>query len=85
MDAHLEANDNAEGTHARGFPAWGPPTLCGEGQPSEDVPAVITCPRCLDILESASALAARAAEVERTHGAPPPVEMVDVETWRPRR
>lgn len=56
--------------HARGFPGWGPPTMCGEGQPSTESPAVITCEVCCDILGDPAKLVAQVAELERTIGKP---------------
>jgi hypothetical protein len=51
--------------HARGFPGFGPPTMCGEGLPPEEVVSVVTCEKCLDVLESAASLAKR---LEELHG-----------------
>lgn len=50
--------------HARGFPSFGPPTMCGEGTPPDEPCYEVTCPGCLAVGESAESLAARIAELE---------------------
>lgn len=49
--------------HARGFPAFGPPTMCGEGEPPTEPVVEVTCPRCVEILSSADAIAERCREL----------------------
>lgn len=39
--------------------------MCGEGLPPEEVVSVVTCEKCLDVLESAASLAKR---LEELHG-----------------
>lgn len=58
-------------THARGFPAFGPPTLCGERGPLVEVCGEITCPACVEILGDGPALMRRlkAIEAAQTKGA----------------
>lgn len=48
---------------ARGFHAFGPPTMCGEGEPPTEPVVEVTCPRCVEILSSADAIAERCREL----------------------
>lgn len=56
--------------HARGFPDWGPPTMCGAPGPVPNPCGEVTCPTCVTIVGDGATLAARAAAVEREHGPP---------------
>ncbi len=49
--------------HARGFPGFGPPTMCGEGEPPTEAVVEVTCERCIEIHSSAETLMARAKEL----------------------
>lgn len=50
-------------THASGFPAFGPATMCGEGEPSTNPPPIeVTCEKCIDMLTPEN-LAARLQEL----------------------
>ena len=59
----MPANDDEPLAHSRGFPSWGPPTLCGDGEPPRFGCYVVTCPKCLDIIAEPGGLARRAQEL----------------------
>lgn len=59
-----------EPVHSRGFPGWGPPTLCGRDGRVPEVCGFITCESCLDLLDNVEALGARAKALEAEIGTP---------------
>lgn len=65
--------------HGRGFPGWGPPSMCGEEGPVLQGCGEITCPNCCGILFEPAKLMARLEELERTVGKPvvPLLRLVD--------
>lgn len=66
----LPANDDVPLVHSRGL-GYGPATLCGAEGPVPEPAGEVTCDGCLDIIGDCDLLAARVAEVQRTHGPPP--------------
>lgn len=65
-------------THSRGFPGWGPPTLCGAEGPVPDPCGEITCPDCVPIVGSAPKLMARVEALAAEIGPPkepPPLHL----------
>lgn len=63
----LDAQSYEPIVHAHGFPSFGPPTMCGEGEPTKEVVSEVTCQKCIAILENGETIAARSAELHE-HG-----------------
>jgi hypothetical protein len=55
--------------HSRGFPGFGPPSLCGgEGPVASEPVSEITCPACVELLGDGPKLALRLAEINIDRG-----------------
>jgi hypothetical protein len=57
-------NEPPPPVHARGFPHFGPATICGKGSAPMEPVSEVTCPACLKILSKEGGLVRRIADLE---------------------
>lgn len=66
MSDDSKTDDVFVSVHARGFPYFGPETMCGEGSLSSEPMTEVTCPACLEVFLEPYGLVKRIRKLEES-------------------